>query len=788
MGIKIKQISIKNFKLFDNLETITFQDLTLVVLDGPNGFGKTSFYDALELLFTGKLRRYSFLSSVIDARQRISDNPILCNKASLEDELIIKAELEINGIPFFLMRKESCRSLLDNIDFKTFSLPLFQLERYDLNTGTLVEESDVFFNNLLNVDFNKNFGFLNYIEQEDNTYLLKKKDKDRHAGISHLFNTDEVESKIKTLEIVRDKLNNACNPAAKIAYENILNQKNEYISNLINTTEAIEYVKLFESKNSLLWDKEELDFSSDNYLNWLGEAGELNKIIFFVKNFEDFEKKIHNDKLVQLIESSTPVKNLINFYKFLDNIDELKSKLDLNDKVSEYIKNFEKGILSAFQDDKIDVSEELGNIFKTFIDLEKYKEHIVLIKDKLSTSTKFETLLNNLKESRESLLTNYKEHIEKHSETMCPLCGYDWKVTKDLLDNIEKQSAVLTELIHNNGGDLNTLLDNFSKEFILPLSEKIKSFLIENKSDKNYVNQLIEIKKQESTIKDYKTKFQELGIDLDIYYNNEATTVQNIDEIITRINVAVQEKKKDFNIENIKDYFPSYYLQYFDENKANLLSEKQIVQKKNYINWKYSSYQNLEINRLETEYTIKKTLYDNALNIKTKISKIIKTYKDELKEYQEKLIKDIEILFHIYSGRIMQDYQNGLGIFIKADSIGIRFIESVKIDDSTGIADYNKYDAVFSMSSGQLASLVISFTLALNKRYSKSKLLLIDDPVQTLDELNIAGFVNLLRNEFSDRQIFMSTHEQMMSAYMRYKFEKFSLPTMQIDFKEIFNG
>lgn len=788
MGIKIKKISIKNFKLFDNLEILEFQNPTLVVLDGPNGFGKTSFYDALEILFTGKLRRYSFLSSVIDARQRISDNPILCNKASLDDALIVKAELEINGVIFFLMRKENCLSLLDNIDFKTFTLPLFQLDHYDLNIGTLVEESDTFFNTLLGIDFNKNFGFLNYIEQEDNTYLLKKKDKDRHAGISHLFNTDEVESKIKKLEIVRDKLNNACNPAAKTAYENILNQKNEYIRNLIDPSETIAYVKLFESKNSLLWDKEELDFSADNYLNWLGEEGELNKIMFFVKNFEDFEKKIHNDKLNQLIENTTQVENLLTFYKFLDNIDELKSKLNLNDKVSAYIKNFEKGTLSVFQDEKIDVSEEVGNILKIFIDLEKYKEHIVLIKDKLSTSTKFETLLNNLKESRESLLTNYQEHIEKHSETACPLCGYDWKVTKDLLDNIEKQSSVLVELINNNGSNLHTLSENFNKEFIIPLSEHIKSFFVENKLDESFVNQLIEIKKQESTIKDLHNKFKEVGIDLDLYYNNETNVIQDLEERVAKINMNIQEKKKDLNMENIKDYFPSYYLNYFDENKANLLSEIQIVQKKNYINLKYSSYQNSEVNRLDTDYTSKKTLYDNALNIKTKINKIIKIYKDELKAYQEKLIKDIEILFHIYSGRIMQDYQNGLGIFINADSIGIRFIESVKVDNSTGIADYNKYDAVFSMSSGQLASLIISFTLALNKRYSKSKLLLIDDPVQTLDELNIAGFVDLLRNEFSDRQIFISTHEQMMSAYMRYKFEKFGLPTMQINFKEKYSG
>jgi len=75
--------------------------------------------------------------------------------------------------------------------------------------------------------------------------------------------------------------------------------------------------------------------------------------------------------------------------------------------------------------------------------------------------------------------------------------------------------------------------------------------------------------------------------------------------------------------------------------------------------------------------------------------------------------------------------------------------------------------------------------LALNKKYSRNKVLLIDDPVQTMDELNIAGFVELLRNDFGDRQIFISTHEDKMSTYMRYKFEKFGFKTKRVSMKNV---
>jgi len=123
----------------------------------------------------------------------------------------------------------------------------------------------------------------------------------------------------------------------------------------------------------------------------------------------------------------------------------------------------------------------------------------------------------------------------------------------------------------------------------------------------------------------------------------------------------------------------------------------------------------------------------------------------------------------------MQSFQGGIGLFIFSEKDGIRF--------QTG--SHKTYDAVFTMSSGQLSALIISFTLALHKKYSHNKLILIDDPVQTMDELNIYGFIDLLRNEFYDNQIIMSTHEDMMSAFMRYKFKNYNLSEKRINLKEL---
>ena len=82
--MKIKKIEIHNFKVFQNI-IIDFESSDLIVFDGPNGFGKTSIYDAIELLFTGKIRRFDDLRGrLIDGRESFSEHPFLCDYADGE--------------------------------------------------------------------------------------------------------------------------------------------------------------------------------------------------------------------------------------------------------------------------------------------------------------------------------------------------------------------------------------------------------------------------------------------------------------------------------------------------------------------------------------------------------------------------------------------------------------------------------------------------------------------------------------------------------------------------------
>jgi exonuclease SbcC len=154
------------------------------------------------------------------------------------------------------------------------------------------------------------------------------------------------------------------------------------------------------------------------------------------------------------------------------------------------------------------------------------------------------------------------------------------------------------------------------------------------------------------------------------------------------------------------------------------------------------------------------------------------------------MISDIEIPFYIYSGKIIQTHQRGIGVFIKEEAA-----DQYNDDHQLKVINFvppeqTDHDIVHTFSSGQLASTVIAFTLALNKVYSKKGIstLLIDDPVQTMDEMNMASLVELLRNDFHDRQIILSTHEDKVSLYFRYKFFKYGYSVGNINVKdELYN-
>ena len=95
--IIIKRLYIENYKLFSHKE-IDFSQALLSVFDGPNGYGKTSIFDAVELLITGKISRVKECES-IDGKSAYQT--VFAQNS--DKDVVLKAELKIKRQKRFLL-------------------------------------------------------------------------------------------------------------------------------------------------------------------------------------------------------------------------------------------------------------------------------------------------------------------------------------------------------------------------------------------------------------------------------------------------------------------------------------------------------------------------------------------------------------------------------------------------------------------------------------------------------------------------------------------------------------
>lgn len=83
------------------------------------------------------------------------------------------------------------------------------------------------------------------------------------------------------------------------------------------------------------------------------------------------------------------------------------------------------------------------------------------------------------------------------------------------------------------------------------------------------------------------------------------------------------------------------------------------------------------------------------------------------------------------------------------------------------------HDIVNKFSAGQKAVVNVSLMLAFRKVIdSKFDIFMINDPCQSMDDINIASLTEILKNEFNKTQIIVSTHEDKIAGYMSYKLKK----------------
>ncbi|OHO72662.1 hypothetical protein HMPREF2580_04035 [Staphylococcus sp. HMSC036D05] len=784
----IKRLYLRNFKSIDEA-IVELNGTNLNVLDGPNGFGKTTIFDAVQLLLTGSIRRVE--SNKIVVGNKGFEDHLFSKDQSKSTEIIIEFNDIEDNTTLVLKRIMPAPKTMNKMQKKPHNFVHYNL--YKLNSFEDTSKGKRLNNDELDQIFDmkdmiEKFNLYQYIEQEESTYLFKKTDKDRMNLISKLFNIEEeiaqksylekIKSKLRYQKgILKQNLENLGDNHKKKDFEKIFKYENF-------TTKIFKYKPLISSEKTInvAWDKQDILPLDSNVMETY--MNDLDIIKLMVSNKKDFKNELFNEKIEKIMKAEKKLIAIIVLGHFHVNLEEYKSRYASQEKLNL--------ILSRLREKEFTRKSIDWSLVFQYIDLpfsKTYIEHNIELINSYSESTDhISSLVTKMIETRDRLGTQYKSYkvASSHETTECPLCGDPKTSIEELTFEINERTELLKNSLSADSKKYEEMFNEFYENYIITIIKQIEEWLFVNQIDSKFFNQLLEYENVISDIDESKKWFEKNGVQIEKLINYNEEYINDIDDRVKALKselvmrkVVVSDICKD-NITIFKRVFSDYL-----ENDWDLLEQitfDAIKEKKEYIKMQYFikiSKKFKDSKKLESK--IKKI--DNIIII---IDSMLKKYNSKINSHRAKMLNDIEIPFYIYSGKIIQSHQRGTGVFIKEE----------KKESLTGEIEINSlsfippvdtdHDIVHSFSSGQLSSTVIAFTLALNKVYGNSGImaLLIDDPIQTMDEMNMASFVELLRNDFNDRQLVMSTHEDNISLYIRYKFLKYGLSVDNINVKQ----
>lgn len=738
---KIKKIRFSNFKGFSEETEIDISQYDTIVFGGKNGFGKTTLFDAIELVFTGKIKRYeSYANSYTDRRQNYSDTskPLVCDNS--KDLVKIELLIEKQESNYWLMRKARTSEMTNPISFAPFAA-LYRRNEHD-DQYTEIKEEIV-----------SQYNFLHYLDQEESTLFFKSKVKDRSDDINSLFDVEFLDSIIERAKNSSKQLG-----LIKRKHENELQDIDRKIENLqvalANTSDlqGAEYTALLKP-NSRSWDRENPPLKKELVEQLIAENGVFSDMIYYLNYREDYRAYTAN-RLINPFLENKELQKLTRHIYYIDKREDIE-RYRLVQKLTHL---FDSGINEQTLQRFIEIfsSEQLSSFSDIINDLvinakdliARYRQHGELQKSYINLLDNHSSMLTAL---RKDTLAEVKD---------CPLCGHQYDDNTHLLTAVENHYKILNELLVSQKIDLHNLLrvfeERYLREFFSPLKEQTEQSHITQE-----VLESIESPEISSFINQIRTQFA-----------TQLITKESFEETLEGIRSALMSLCLPYD-ENL-DYqrISTFLSEYKEQLVTDSFTLDNVQKKREYllVKWREQSSQQFQILTRDRQKLNNKMHLCDALE--AKIKKIRTGASTQKEKYLKKLISDIEILFYIYSGRIMQDSHFGRGVFMKYEANKVLFVTGTHQSD---------IDCLYNLSSGQISALIIAFTLALNKLYAEYSFLAIDDPVQTIDDMNLWGLIETLRHEFRGYNLLLSTHEEEYGGILRYKSEKLGISAQVID-------
>lgn len=759
--LTVKEIRLLNFKGFAKL-CIPLSSKGVVILGSKNGYGKTTLFDALELLFTGKIQRMTEYNEYHNNRYAISqeEKPLVYNK-SFSDLVIVSAEIEVGNKQFILQREANVKDMKNPVDFKAFSqLQIVEVDGTNRNNRVLTDEE---YEQLGIAEFCQSYSFLNYLSQEEATTFLKQKEADRAEMLSQLFDLEKNETYLRKIKKVQDSLG-GLRKQWKDKQTSISIHIKHLKSSLTGEYETkAEYFQITKELKDHKWDTESPKLSFEEFNSFLEENGILDNLSYLAKHMADFKKynrklfiNQHSDKdelakLAFCAKYSSMEHEISLFWEFHKKMIQPLSSLMLADidRFTLYIPNeIRIYVADEIFENIANRLKTLKEYYKSFDNIQKAQSNIFAMRNKLANAVKSSV---------------YKTQ-------QCPLCGQDYTASELLLRKIDEQGVLLDTQMQDALNNIQKQFDNIKNE----LQERIIEPIVKHFADMAITLDVCEQYKQ-LDIPQLSRTLKKINEQLKISVDGSFKVDVIADNLRAQLENAILEYDETLNYKLMTQIYSSFgrYI------SKDMLTEENIQQKRIYLTevWTKSKSEQLKVYEHRQEYA--KAMLNNIERRIAKFKSMQKDVQDSEKRHLRKLLSDIKILFYIYSGRIMQDNYFGRGLFIREDLDRKR----VLITSSKNIND--EVDALFSMSSGQLVSIMVALTLSLNKLYSSVPFLAIDDPIQTMDDINLWGLMETLRHDFSDHFLLLSTHETDYGKLLEYKLKKWGIDTEFVEMSQL---
>ncbi|MBK9247177.1 MAG: AAA family ATPase [Ignavibacteria bacterium] len=777
--IRIKKLSVENFKGMRSPTEIDFnnpQDTAVSILAGANGFGKTTIFDAIEVSLTGKFHRIKLFNEV-QKKNANRSRPFFQNTDGQDVVIKLLIENTSTGEQFVIIKHYNDTNPITTLSGGRNNLPIessgFFLtyiindpDRFNNNdfaglTEATQEEIDKLIYGTTSIfSLESTYYLFNYIQQEDSLYFLKQSEDTKGKSLGFLFNIVDEEAKQEKLKKISQVL--ADN---RIRLEKEIDALSEQVTELT----PIDYKKLFDNKQFAFDIQKPFTNPQSSKDRLLEFQNEINELITLKTNFspEEFEKYLLFKSLNEEVISNTRVLEAI-LLRNVGTKEAISNSLYRNEKRTQ-------GELFINRSDKTIVEDKIFELFITEPNIAESYRFLTTEFQKLNSELgMIERIVGDLNQAREKSRNEYEKLVNhKHvSETNCPLCDSQFSSFDELIKQIKNKTADLES--HNSKriderksifGRLEEVcakVDNVVLEYVnssKPIERDIENLL----RDLPNLTQSSEILIKKHPVLDSPEMASFLFQEIPLTRSEVDAKVSVLkDHLSKSVLVKLQYNEQAIVSKHL-------YAEYFDSNRAlfEKININDLKEKLNYLKYEQVSMANNRLQFLQSRLTKLDRIKENFDKIYNEIYKTIKDFKADM-------IKKIKIPFYVYSGKILQSYQQGSGIFIDIHQTGqnnnVRFL--------TGAA--SDHDIVYHLSSGQMAVVALAFCLSLNKVYNTSqgfKFLAIDDPIQTMDDLNVHTFIELLRNEFSDYQIILSTHDDFTSKYMKYKFDKFGMKT-----------